>query len=263
MTDLHNVLMQQPSGLVFDIDGTLSPIAPTPDEARLYPGVAALLEKATEYAHVAIMTGRSVENGAAMINVEGLTYIGSHGAEWSEGLPSTHQIQVASETAPFIEPARHLLNLAEQKLAHIPGILIERKRIGGAVHYRLTADHEQTRQIILDTLREPAETHHLLLSEGKKVVEIKPAVAINKGLALRRLVQQFGLKGVIFAGDDRTDLDAILEISRLKQEGIAAASIAVQHTDTLPDLLEKADVIVQEVDGMVQLLRDLVESLHN
>ena len=262
MTDLYHLLTQQPLGLVFDIDGTLSPIAPTPAEARLYPGVTALLEKAARYVHVAIMTGRSVEDGAAMIDVEGLTYIGSHGAEWSEGLPTTHQIHVASETASYIEPASQVLDLAEEKLSSIPGILIERKRIGGTVHYRLTADQEQTRQVILETLREAVEARDLQLSQGKKVVEIKPTVAVNKGLALRRLVQQFGLKGVIFAGDDRTDLDAVLEIGRLKQEGIAAASIVVQYADTLSALLDNADFIVQGVDGMVHLLQNLVEILH-
>jgi len=261
MTDLRHILTQRPLGMVFDIDGTLSPIAPTPAEARLYPGVTALLEEAARHAHVAIMTGRSVESGAAMINVEGLIYIGNHGVEWSEGLPTTHQIQIASETTPYIEPASQVLDLAEEKLLAIPGILIERKRVGGAVHYRLSADHEQARQIILETLREPAEAHHLQLSEGKKVVEIKPSAVMNKGLALRRLVQQFNLKGVIFAGDDRTDLDAVLEIGRLKHEGIAAASIVVQHADTLSALLDNADIVVQGVDGMFQLFQNVVEIL--
>ena len=86
-TNLQTVLAQRPLGLAFDIDGTLSPIAPTSDEAQLYPGVASLLERAREHAHIAIMTGRSIDNGAAMVNVEGLTYIGTHGLEWSDGLP--------------------------------------------------------------------------------------------------------------------------------------------------------------------------------
>src|SRR5579864_4619643 len=80
---IQTVLTQRPLGLVFDIDGTLSPIAPTPDEARLHPSVASLLEQARNHAHIAIMTGRAIDNGAAMINVEGLTYVGSHGLEWS------------------------------------------------------------------------------------------------------------------------------------------------------------------------------------
>ncbi len=80
---IQTVLSRRPLGLVFDIDGTLSPIAPTPGEAQLYPGVASLLEQARERAHVAIMTGRALDDGAAMVNVDDITYIGSHGLEWA------------------------------------------------------------------------------------------------------------------------------------------------------------------------------------
>lgn len=59
-------------------------------------------------------------------------------------------------------------------------------------------------------------------------------------------------------GDDRTDLNAVLEIARLRQEGIAALAIAVQHSDTPPALLEQADRVVQGVEGMLALLRTIV-----
>lgn len=263
MTDLPDILALRPVGLAFDIDGTLSPIVPTPDQARLFPGVANLLEEARKYAQIAILTGRALENGAALVNIEGLTYVGTHGAEWSQGLPATNQVQIAPEVLPAIEPARQLLDYAEQQFAHLPGVLIERKRIGGAIHYRLAEQSEQTRQIILETLSKPAQQHNLLLSEGKRVIEIKSAAAIHKGLALRRFVQHFELKSVIFAGDDRTDLDAVLEIEHLRQEGCQGLAIAVQATDTFPALLEHADSIVQGVEGMVQLLGKIVELLRN
>jgi len=261
MGDLRSILTQSPLGLVFDIDGTLSPIAPTPQEARLYPGVAEALAAASTYAHVAIMTGRAVEQGAAMVNVEGLTYVGTHGIEWSAGLPTTHQVQINSEALPWIEPGRQLFDLADQQLASLPGVLIERKRIGGSIHYRLAPDLEQTRQTILDTLRAPAQERNFLLSEGKRVVDIKPILQINKGKALRQFVQQFQIAGLIFAGDDRTDLDAILEIETLRQEGIRAAAVVVQAVDTLPALLEHADIVVPGVESMAQLLNTIVEQL--
>ena len=74
-------------------------------------------------------------------------------------------------------------------------------------------------------------------------------------------MQRLNLHSVIFAGDDRTDLDAVMEISRLRNDGIAALSIVVQHADTLPELLEPADIVVQGVEGMVQLLREIVAML--
>ena len=80
---IQTVITKRPLGLILDIDGTLSPIAPTPEKARLYPGVVSLLRKAREHAHIAIMTGRSIDDGARMVNVDNLTYIGTHGLEQS------------------------------------------------------------------------------------------------------------------------------------------------------------------------------------
>lgn len=260
---LPSLLASQPPGLIFDIDGTLSPIAPTPDEARLYPGVAALLEQARAYARIAIITGREIEDGAAMVNIDGLTYIGIHGVELCDGLPATHQVYINAEALPYFEPGRHLLDLAEQRFAGYPGVMVERKRLGGSVHYRLAPNPERTRTLILETLREPARAHHFRLSGGKQVIDIKPIFTINKGQALRSFVERYQLAGVLFAGDDRTDLDAMLEIERLRQEGHLAASIAVQAADTLPELLEHADLVVQGVEGMARLLHSIVELLRD
>jgi len=192
-----------------------------------------------------------------------LTYIGSHGLEWCDGLPTKHPVQVSAEAMMFIAPIHDLLNLAEQQLSDLPGVIVERKRIGGAIHYRLSPDHEQARATILARLTQPTQTANLRLSEGKCVVEIKTPLNINKGRALRTFVEQFSLQGILFAGDDRTDLDAILAIESLRQEGLKqqALSIVVQHPDTPPELLAHADIIVQEVEGMTHLLADIIQTL--
>lgn len=261
---LQTVLTQQPLGLAFDIDGTLSPIAPTPEAACLYTGVADLLTKAQTRAHVAIMTGRAVNDGAAMVNVEGLTYIGTHGLEWSDGLPTTHPVQLDPAALPYVEPGKQLLDLAEQHFGNSSegeGIIVQRKRVGGSLHYRLAPDPEQARQRILALLEEPARRMHMRLGEGKRVIEVLVPLAINKGYALRHYVEAHHLRGIVFAGDDRTDLDAVREIERLRQEGRAAFSIVVRHSDTLPELLAHADYIVDEVEGMAQLLAEMVATL--
>jgi len=67
----------------------------------------------------------------------------------------------------------------------------------------------------------------------------------------------------MFAGDDRTDLDAVIEITKMQKEGISALSIVVQHHDTLPELLAQADIVVQEVPGMVELFREMVTILES
>jgi trehalose 6-phosphate phosphatase len=258
-----SVLSQRPLGLVFDIDGTLSPIAPTPDMARLHPEAAPLLERARDCAgvHVAILTGRAVEVGATLVNVPGLTYIGTHGLEWSDGLPTSMSVQLAAGVSAYIEPGAQLLDLAARELAGVPGILIERKRVGGTIHYRLAPQPEQARARILAQLQEPARRLNLRLSEGKRMVEIQPPLRINKGEALREFAQRFALRGVLFAGDDRTDLDALNALATLHANGLATLGIAVKHPDTPPELLQRADMVVEGVEGMVQLLREIVQNL--
>jgi soluble P-type ATPase len=53
----------------------------------------------------------------------------------------------------------------------------------------------------------------------------------------------------------------VREIPQLRQDGRAAIAVVVQHADTLPALLEHADIVVHEVEGMVKLLGEMVEFL--
>ncbi|MBV9710838.1 MAG: trehalose-phosphatase [Ktedonobacteraceae bacterium] len=258
-TDIAALLARRPLGLVFDIDGTLSPIAETPGEAQLYPGIAALLERAKRHAHVAIITGRAVADGARMVNVDGLTYIGTHGLEWSDGLPSRTPVQLLPEAMKYVEAGRYLLDLAEKE--QMPGIFVERKSVGGAIHYRLAPNPEQARQSIQDLLEEPAQQVHMKLSEGKRVIEVRVPLHVNKGQALRSFAQRYQLQGILFAGDDRTDIDALKEVELLRSEGVRALGVAVQHSDTLDELLAHADIVVHEVAGMAELLRRIVAEL--
>jgi len=261
---LQQVLIKRPLGLVYDIDGTLSPIASMPDQARLYPGTAELLLQEQRYAHVGIVTGRALADGARIVNVEGLTYVGTHGLEWCEGLPSTHPIVLIPEAQPYIAPGNALLDLVERELVPvISGLIVQRKPVGGSLHYRLASDPEQARELILATLKEPAQRANMLIGEGKRVIEILAPLTTNKGTALRRFVNQFGLRAIIFAGDDLTDLNGLLEVEKLRQEGYAALGIAVQHHDTPPAMLEHADIVVQEVEGMIQLMGEINAFLAN
>jgi len=259
--DLSSVLAQQPLGLVFDIDGTLSPIAPTPQAAYLYPGVADMLEQLQQHAHVAIMTGRALRDGARIVNVDNVTYIGTHGLEWSDGLPNTHEVQIVPEALRYVEPGKQLLDLVQQHLESLPGVIVQRKTVGGTLHYRGSAHPEQRREQLLALLTEPTRQAGMRLGEGKMVVEVLSPLAINKGQAIRNYVQRFGLHGLVFAGDDRTDLDAILEAERLRTEGCTTCSVVVKHHDTLPELLAHADIIVDGVEGMAQLVQEMVQKM--
>jgi len=259
---MQMVLKQRPLGLVFDIDGTLSPYVPAPQRAEIYPGVVSLLEQARQYAHVAILTSRAVEDAAKMVNIDKLTYIGTYGAEWSDGLPGKYPIQVISEAQAYIEPSRYLLDLVKQEMKGVPEITLERKLLGGAIHYFDCPNPKQARQMILSVLEEPVRQANMHISEGESTIEVKPPIPEEKGQAIRRLVQHFGLQGIVFAGDDIPDLSAFIEICQLRKEDVVGLSVLVQHAHVVPGLVEHADIVVQEVEGMVELLHQIVDLLH-
>ena len=156
-----------------------------------------------------------------------------------------------------------MLDLVEQHLEELPGVIVQRKRIGGSIHYRLAPDPIQTRQKLISLLEQPAQQVNMSLSEGKLIIEIRVPLPVHKGRAIRQFVQRYNLNAIVFAGDDRTDLDAVTEITRMRKEGLAALSIVVQHHDTLPELLTQADIVVQEVPGMVELFREMVTILES
>jgi trehalose 6-phosphate phosphatase len=260
---VRSTLAARPCGLVFDLDGTLSPIAPTPEEARLYPGVAAILERLRSHAQVAILTGRAVRTAAALVGVDGITYIGNHGLEWASGLPDGHPPAIAAEAEAYRAPARRLLSEAEQRLGKVlPGLRVEYKEVGGTIHYRLCPEPAQARQQLLAFLTGAAREAGLQLGEGKMAVEVR-VPGLNKGEALRRFVAERGLRAVLFAGDDRTDLDALAMLARLRTQGVGALAVAVQHPDTPPELTAQADLVVQGIEGMVALLQEILSWLES
>ncbi len=87
---LRVALAQRPRGLLTDIDGTLSPIAPSPDVARLLPGVqASLVAALAVFDVVAAVSGRDPHDAQRLVGLPALTYIGSHGLERLEPSPAS------------------------------------------------------------------------------------------------------------------------------------------------------------------------------
>src|SRR5260370_15404479 len=117
--------------------------------------------------------GRGEEEGARMDNVDGLIYSGNHGLEWSDGFAWLHPVHIVQEALAYVEPGKQLLDLAEDGLAGLPGIIIQRKSVGGSIHYRLAPDPEEARQRILLLLEEPARRANIRLAEWRLVVELR------------------------------------------------------------------------------------------
>lgn len=249
------VLAHLPSAVITDIDGTISAIAPTPDEA-LVTLVAreALTALADRLALVGVVTGRSAAVGAAMVAVPGLVYIGNHGMERvHKGVVWHHPGALAKADA--IGAALREIGADVAAEAWVDGVVIEDKRLSGSVHYRLVPDSVPARDVLLRLANEAADRYDLVVTEGRQIVELRPRVVVNKGTAIRALVEEFGLGGLIFLGDDLTDVDAFREVRTLREEGrVEGLRVAVLAAETQPEVFAESDVTVNGVGACVALV---------
>jgi trehalose 6-phosphate phosphatase len=228
------------TGLFLDFDGTLSEIAPTPEDARAIAGLAPVLDRLNaRYAMVAVVTGRPSSQVATLVEAPVRIY-GLYGTE-GDGRA---------------DPSEALREI-ERAAAYVPGTRVEPKGSFAAVHYRASPDHEAARRILLERLGDVAARHGLALIEGKRVVEVVGAVIPDKGLVVERVAVEEGLRRLLVAGDDLADLGAFAAVDRLAGAGIAGLKVAVRSAEAPDRLLEEADLVVDGPLGLFGLLEEL------
>jgi trehalose 6-phosphate phosphatase len=255
---LAEILSHRPSGLITDIDGTISRIALTPDAAIVEPEAkAALASLAEKLDLVAAVTGRSARDAAAMVDLPGLTYVGNHGMEILFG----GRRSIAQAAAEFEPLVRELLERAEAAL-DLAGLIFEDKGVTASIHYRAAPEPALAKPRILEVLVPLAEELGLRLTEGRMVVEIRPPVVVNKGTAVRQLADDFHLRSLVFLGDDVTDLDAMRVVAELRDAGVAqGAVVGVLSAESPAPLVEHSDIRLGSVDDVAELLMRLALQL--
>jgi trehalose 6-phosphate phosphatase len=257
-----NVLRQTPSAVITDIDGTVSAIAPTPAEAMVDPGAkAALALLAERLAAVAVVSGRAPQDGAAMVGLPELIYVGNHGLERvARGAPWTHPVAAAAR--PAIADALTEIESAARAAADVPWLLIENKGVTGTIHYRLAPDQIAAAALLEPLARAAVDRHGLRLTAGRMIFEVRPALAVNKGTAIRDLTQDIGLRGIVFFGDDVTDVDAFRALRELRESGEAATlRVGVLGPETSPAVLAEIDMSVVGVPACAATLIALAARL--
>lgn len=252
------VLRQQPAGLLSDIDGTLSAIAPTPVEAFVAEGIKASLRRlSAAVALVAVVSGRAAAAGHALVGIDDLIYIGNHGMErWQNGVRTAHPLAVASSDAVGAALMEIGQAIAATPLASIA--LVEHKGLSGTVHFRLADDHDEALAVLGPIVAGAAAAHGLRVTAGRAILELRPPARIDKGTAVSDLLQEHALRGVIFLGDDLTDVDAFAALKAARAAGkIDTLSIGVIGPETLPVVRAAVDVTVNGVEGVAALLHEL------
>jgi trehalose 6-phosphate phosphatase len=216
---------RQPA-VFYDFDGTLSEIVQNPDSARLVDGAADALTSLSAACPVAILSGRDLADVRQRIGLPGLWYAGSHGFELTGPDGTHHQNPEAAASIPVLAGAA--ADLADQ-LGHIPGVLVEHKRFGVAVHYR-NAARDRVGEVAA-AVRTAGQRTALRVTTGREVIELRPNIDWDKGKTLRWVLDYIrdneggGPLLPIYLGDDITDEDAF---DAVHDDGIA---ILVRHGD--------------------------------
>jgi trehalose-phosphatase len=219
MEPVLRALAQPGTLVVLDFDGTLAPIVPSRGAAALSARTVALLTSLARRYPVAVLSGRGAEDVRSRLAGVPVTWVvGSHGAEWP-GEEGQHR--------PWREAVDGWLPPLRAGLEGLAGVEIEVKRLSLTVHYRHSPAPAEALALITAAAR-PLPGVHLVL--GKRVVNLLPAGAGDKGTALQRLVTLSGAARVLFVGDDVTDeaaFGAVLAIpSVMVRVGHATGTLA-------------------------------------
>ena len=194
--------------LGLDFDGTLTPLRDRPDAVELDESTRAILAGLASNPRVVVMivSGRSIADVSARVGLSDLAIAGNHGLE------------IEGKGLSFIEPAAlsssnrlgELAAVLQTRLAHIFGVLVERKGLTLGIHYRNVALNHWDE--VSRVVREAAESEPTLfvLRSGKLVWEIRPAVDWHKGRAILWTLDRLNLSNplIFYFGDDLTDEDA-------------------------------------------------------
>jgi trehalose 6-phosphate phosphatase len=201
------------AALFLDFDGTLVELAAAPDAISVGAEVAPLLKRLDERlgGRLALVSGRSIADLENHLECSGLAVSGSHGFE----------LRLRDGRVAPLGP-RQDLSQARARLsgyaASVPGLLVEEKPFGLALHYRQAPEEEERARALMAEL---AGQHDLILQEGKMVIELRPRGA-DKGGALRAFMAEPDFAGArpIFVGDDMTDEHAFAAAGELGGGGV-------------------------------------------
>lgn len=258
------VLSERPSGLFTDIDGTISPMAPRPDEALVEPAAREALRRIEQYLDLTgIVTGRALDVAQGLVQLPALAYVGNHGLEWSiGGIHEDNPAALASRDG--LREALAEIGSAATRLELAEGLLLEDKRLSATVHYRQTPSPERFLEEMLPILTAVALEHDLQLVPGRMIMELRPSTGVSKGTALRDIIQRFGLKGVVFSGDDISDVEGFEVLRHLRDAGtIDALIIGVVGAETPVQVRNASDVQVANPTEMAALLGGIAARLED
>jgi len=201
------------AALFLDFDGTLVEIAARPDAVSVSERLAALLRQLSETleGRIAIISGRPVAGVRALLDTLSIAIAGSHGQEilWPDG-----RLILPERPADLDRILKVMTEFAQNR----PGLLVEEKPLGAALHYRGAPEERDASHQLAQVLARESGLH---IQTGKMLVELRSGAG-DKGTALRALMAAEPMAGhrPVFIGDDDTDEPAMAAAQTLGGAGI-------------------------------------------
>jgi trehalose 6-phosphate phosphatase len=233
------------AAILLDVDGTLAPIVDDPAAARVPESTRELLRAVVDrYGLVACVSGRQALEARAIVGIDNITYIGAHGLERLD--PGSDDVQTESVRGLRSDFFTTPLD---------PGVRIEHKGAITAFHWRGAAD-EAAAEASVRAAAQRGEAAGFRVHWGRKVMELRPPVEIDKGVAVTGLIDQSGSTAALYAGDDVTDIDAF---RALHSTGLAyVVCVGVESAEQPAELSQESDLLVDGIEGMAEVLAGLV-----
>jgi trehalose 6-phosphate phosphatase len=247
------------AAILTDVDGTLAPIVERAEEAAV-PAEAreVMAALAARYGLVGAVSGRRAADARRLVGLDELAYAGNHGLE----------LLLPGEAEPSPDPSLHgregdaaafIGAVAAERLGGV-GLRVEDKGPIQALHWRGADDDAgalaAARAIAVDAGRAGLEPRW-----GRKVLELRPVGGGGKDGAVASLLAGDELDRVVYAGDDRTDVDAFRRLGELREAGelVAAVRVGVLSAEGPPEISEESDLTVEGPAGWLEILGWLAE----
>ena len=262
LNELLTPIVAEParSAVLLDVDGTLAPIVRHAEDAHVPESTRTLLIPiARTYGLVACVSGRRASDARRIVSLGTIAYLGSHGSELLR--PGNTQAELDRELSAWSRRVTRFAQDTESAELRRLRVRYEDKGVIAAFHWRGAPD-EDTAHSAVEGIAESAERSGFKVHWGRKVLEIRPPVRIDKGAGVDRLLRGADdIRAAVYVGDDATDVDAFHALGELVEAGILehAVRIGVESDEGPESLGEAADLMVDGTVGVREVLEQLLE----
>jgi trehalose 6-phosphate phosphatase len=247
------------AAVLLDVDGTLAPIVRHAEDAHVPEATrAVLIQVARRYGYVACVSGRRAAMARQIVALGSINYLGNHGIELLRA--GRTRVEVDREAAAWQRRVHQFAEGAYDDALRRLRVRFEDKGPIVGFHWRGVRD-EEAAEIAVGAVADAATRAGFGVHWGRKVLEIRPPVPLDKGRGIQWLLRDADLDAALYVGDDRTDVDAFRGLRALVDSGrlTTAVCVGVRSDETPTDLESAADLLVDGPLGVRRLLQALLD----